>query len=107
MEELSIRIPLINQLILKNLDDKSLANFKETSRKINQVMNKDKSYWIRMLNKHSENFKEFKESWNKVIFKNSVDIVKKLALDIDLLFKKIQKAGNKVSFSEIKTIYSS
>ena len=107
MEELSMRIPLINQLILKNLDDKSLANFKENSRKINQVMNKDKSYWITMLNKHSENFKEFKESWNKVIFKNSVDIVKKLALHIDLFFKNFQKAGNKVSFSKIKTIFGS
>ena len=98
MEELSMRIPLIIQLILKNLDDKSLANFKETSRKINQVMNKDKSYWIRMLKKHSKNFKEFKESWNKVIFKNSVDIVKKLALYIAQFFKNFQKAGIKVSF---------
>ena len=87
MENLINQVPLINQLIMRNLDSKSLVNFKETSRKINQVVNKEKYYWIRMMNKHCKNFKEFQESWIKVISKTSVENVKELALDVDLLFK--------------------
>ena len=37
MEDLSKRFPIVNRLILKNLDDRTLINFKETSRGINQV----------------------------------------------------------------------
>ena len=44
MEELSKRIPLINQLILKNLDDKSLANFKPLAPCFTQKLTRRQSF---------------------------------------------------------------
>ena len=56
---------MINRLILKNVDDKTLADFKETNRDINKILGKEKFYWIRTIKKYNENFKEFQGSWKK------------------------------------------
>ena len=55
MEDLSMKVPLMNRIISKKLDGKTLVNFKESSRGIGGVMTQDRSYWIRILNKHSVN----------------------------------------------------
>lgn len=89
MEDLSKRVPMINELILDNLDDKSLINFKEASREINQILDRERFYWIRTMNKHKGNFKEFKKSWKKVISKTPVGNVKQLALAVHHFFKGI------------------
>ena len=52
MEDLSRRVPLINQLILKNVDGKSKVNFKHTSRAIHQVLEKERMFWILMMKKY-------------------------------------------------------
>ena len=59
MEDLSMRVPLMIRFILKNLDDKTLVNFKESSREINYVLDQERFYWIRILNKYKGSFKEF------------------------------------------------
>ena len=59
MEDLSKRVPLMNRWILKNVDDKTLTNFKEASQEINQVFDKERFYWIRMIFKYDDSFKEF------------------------------------------------
>ena len=66
MENLTKRVPLINKLILKNIDEKSRVNFKQSSRGINRVLDKERIYWILKLNRYQGNFKEFKESWKMV-----------------------------------------
>ena len=87
MEDLSIKVPLMNRIISKKLDGKTLANFKESSRGIEGVMAKDRSYWIRILSKYNVNFKEFQDAWNKVITKTPVNIVKQLSLAAHQFFK--------------------
>ena len=39
-------------MILKKLDDKSLVKFKNSSRGINKVTDKDRVYWIRIMKKY-------------------------------------------------------
>ena len=77
MEDLSKRVPVINQIILKNLDEKSRANFKQVSRGINQVLAKERIYWILTMKKYHGNFKEFKKSWKMINSGTPVDNIKK------------------------------
>ena len=53
MEKLFKRFTAINQLILNNVDTKTLVNIKEASKEINKILNKEKFYWVRIINKHS------------------------------------------------------
>ena len=80
MEDLTKRVPLLNQLILKNIDQKSRVNFKQASKVINQVLENDRFYWILMMNKYHGNFKDFNQSWKSVNYRTPVDNVKQLAL---------------------------
>ena len=86
MEDITKKVPLINQLILKNIDKKSRVNFKQTSRGVNQVLEKEKIYWILKMNKYHGNFREFKESWKIVNSKTPVNDVKQLALAVGKFF---------------------
>ena len=86
MEELSRRVPFISQLILKNADEKSRVNFKHASRVIYQLLEKDRMFWILMMNKYRGNFEEFKESWKTVTSRTQAHDIKKLALAVQKFF---------------------
>ena len=68
MEDLAKRLPLINQYILKNLDGKTMMNFKKSSRDIYQTLDREKYCWIKLINKYNERFEKFHELWKKVRF---------------------------------------
>ena len=88
MEDLSMKVPLMNRIISKKLDGKTLANFKESSRGIEGVMAEDRSYWIRILRKHNVSFTEFQDAWKKVVTtKTSFSDVKQLSLAVHQFFK--------------------
>ena len=87
MEDLLKRVPLINQNILKYLDEKSIVNFKQTSREIIPVLEKEKFYWIRVLNQYKKSFKEFQDTWKMIISKTHAQNVKNLALAASQFFK--------------------
>ena len=95
MEDLFKRAPMVNRLILKNLDNRSIINLKESSKGINQVLEDERVYWIRIMTKYIGNFIEFQKSGRAVISKTPVAIMKELALAIDKFFmvgrKRIKK----------------
>ena len=82
MENICERFPVITQMILNNVDDRSLINFKETSRDNDEMLKSERFYWIRIVKKYNGKFEEFYESWLKVINKSPVEIVKELALAV-------------------------
>ncbi len=86
MEDLCERIPLIRNLIFKNVDNQSLINCKMSSKRLNQLLDQDKNNWIRIIQKYGSKFKDFKESWQKVIHKTQTDIIKQLSLAVHELF---------------------
>ena len=86
MENIFQRFPVITQMILNNVDDRSLINFKETSRDNDEILNSERFYWIRIMKKYNGNFQEFYESWLKVINKSPVEVVKELALAVYQFF---------------------
>jgi hypothetical protein len=91
MEDLAKRFPLISQIILKNVDDKSLTNFRTASRENSLFLDNERFYWIRNIKRYSTNFEEFQESWKKVIKKTPVDFLKDLAIDVHSFFQGLIK----------------
>ena len=82
MEDLCERIPLIRDLIFKNVDNQCLINCRIASRRLNQLLDEDKNNWIRIILKYNCNFKYFEESWKKVLCKTPTSIIKKLSLAV-------------------------
>ena len=95
MEGLGRRFPLISQIILNNVDDKSLTNFRKASRENSNFLDNERFYWIRNIKKYWANFEGFQESWNKVINKTPVDFLKNLAIDVHSFFKGASKRYKK------------
>ena len=87
MEYLSKRFPLATQTVLNNLDDQSLTQIKEASREIEGFLSNERFYWIRIIRKHTKNFKGFEESWNEAIRKMPVDFIKQLAIAVQKFFQ--------------------
>ena len=87
MEELGRRFPLISQIILNNVDDNSLANFRKASRENSNFLENERFYWIRNIKKYSTNYEEFQDSWKKVVCKTPVEFLKNLAFDVHSFFK--------------------
>ena len=83
--------PLISQIVLNNVDDKSLTNFRKTSRENSNFLENERFYWIRRIKRYFSNFEEFQESWKKVIKKTPVDFLKDLAIDVHSFFQGLIK----------------
>ena len=91
MEDLGRRFPLISQIILNNVDDKSLTKFRKASRENSNFLENERFYWIRRIKRYFSNFEEFQESWKKVIKKTPVDFLKDLAIDVHSFFQGLIK----------------
>ena len=83
MEGLCKRFPLLSKMVFEELNDESLVKFKESSKEINNHLQNERFYWIRVINKHSEHFQEFAKSWKKVIGKTPVEIVKEITTTVE------------------------
>ena len=86
MENLRIRFPTLITMVLENVDDKSLVTFKETSREMHDFLDKERFYWIRILRRYNGCFVEFWNSWKMVIEKNSVEMVREIAMVVEKFF---------------------
>ena len=86
MEGLCKKFPLLGKLVFENLDDESLVKFKESSREINNHLQNERYYWIRIIKKHGQYFEKFADSWKKIINKTPVETVKELALTVEGYF---------------------
>ena len=81
------RFPRVSQRILKNLDDQSLERSNEVSQGIAQVLNNERFFWIRMIKTYVYKFQVDEQSWNEVITKTPVKIIKQFALAVKKYFK--------------------
>ena len=86
MEDLCKRFPLLGKMVFENVDDENLVKFKESSREINNHLQNERYYWTRIIKKHGEYFKDFADSWKKVISKTPVETVKELASTVEGYF---------------------
>ena len=74
------RFPLSNEMVLKNLDDRTMVRSQEASRKINFFLRNKKHFWIRIIKSYSSRFAGHEDSWKQVIKNAPTIIVKQLAI---------------------------
>ena len=86
MEDLSNRFPSLIPMILENVDNQSLVNFKDTSRDLRDIVESERFYWIRIIEKYKGNFEEFSKCWKNVIERTPREIVKRIALAVEHFF---------------------
>ena len=86
MESLCQRFPHVIELVLDNLNDKSLVNCREASREMFESLPKGRFYWIKIIKHYSATFGSFEDSWRQVIYKTSVEIIKELAVEVQQSF---------------------
>ena len=95
MEEVCQRFPLIAQKILNNVDSETLINLKEVGRNNAVFLEKERFYWIRIIQRYNCLFGEFHEVWKKVVSKTPVGIIKELAVAVhqfpQIMRKKISR----------------
>ena len=91
MEEVCQRFPLISQKILNHVDNETLINFKKVSRNHADFLEKERFYWIRIIQRYNCLFGELHEVWKKVVSKTPVGIIKELAVTVDQFPPKLSK----------------
>ena len=96
------RFPQVSRRILKNLDHQSLARSKKVSRAIFEALENERFYWIRIIKTYIRKFEGEKESWNEVILKVPLNIVKPLGLAV-IQICKYPSLHNEKSISIIKS----
>ena len=82
MEELCQRFPSIAQKIMNDVDNETLINFKEASKITDYFLEKERFYWIRIIQRYNCLIGEFQDVWKKVVKKTPVEIIKELAVAI-------------------------
>ena len=87
MEKICQRFPHLGKLVLNNLDNQSLINFKEAIRDVSEFLENERFFWIVILRRYQSHFNEFKESWKEVTHKTSLEMVKHLAVSTLQYFK--------------------
>ena len=87
MDVICKRFPLVNKMVLKNLDNQSLARIKEASQRQAEFLKNQRFNWIRVIKKYNRNFEAFEESWREVINKIPFDVLEQLAVAILKFFK--------------------
>ena len=79
MEIICLRFPLVADKILKNVDNHTLMNFKESSKAIYNFINRERFYWFRILQTKCQMDWLFSEYWKKTTKKTAIEVVKELA----------------------------
>ena len=84
MEELCQRFPSIAQKIMNDVDDKTLINLKESSKITHYFLEKERFYWIRLIQRYNCLIGELRDVWEKVVKKTPAEIIKELAVAVHL-----------------------
>ena len=88
LDTLCKQFPVLCEMIFNNLDDQTLTKCKEVSRKLSSVLDNSRFYSLRVIkgiNKNDDRggfLEDFRESWEIVLQKAPIKIVKSLAFAI-------------------------
>ena len=91
LNEVFERFPKLRTEIAENLDNESIISLKTASRQMNQVLEEDRSFWMRRIKKlyrinRITKKHQFYDSWKKVVRKTPVDILKEIINSLEGFF---------------------
>ena len=79
LENIMTRFPNLFEDIFKEVDDKSLVNFRKLDKNWKKNTDSQRVYWIRMIKKCVQDCKDFRSEWIKAIKKTPYNFLKSLA----------------------------
>ena len=87
MENFLQRFPGVGIKIFKKLDNQNLTKSKKVCRSWNDLLNRNKLIWIRMIEKYQESHIEFKKDWESILINVPYDTVKQIATSTEKFYK--------------------
>ena len=69
------------------VDDQSLDNCKEISVEVQEYLDNERFFWVRIIKKYQEKLKDFPKLWKPVIVKTPTEIVKQIAIAVSRFFQ--------------------
>ena len=82
MENFCLRFPSLGKKVLNLVEDETLVNFKEASRKNNFFLENERFYWIRIINRYNCLIGELREVWREVVSRTPTELIKELAVSV-------------------------
>ena len=82
LEDICLRIPILCENILIHLDDKSLVTLRQCSRNFCALVQYQRWFWIRVIQKYIGKIDQVDETWQNTIDKAPSEIVKELAISV-------------------------
>ena len=92
MEIIFERFPSLGKKVISLLDYKSLVLSKEVNKTWKNFIEKEKTIWIRIIQKHVQNVNDLQD-WKNSVSKISTNSVKQLAIATGLFYKSEQSKG--------------
>ena len=87
MEEILARFPIVGQKIFKELDDKSLAKSRETSKVCCQFLDNNSLLWKRRILRFTKNQFKIHETWKMVTNCVPIEFLRKLTIAGEKYYK--------------------
>ena len=82
LRDFYVEYPNLNDKILNDLNDESLAKLRETCPKFNAAVTSVKLFWVRMIQSYVTNIEEYSQIWKKVVDQKSVKVIMEVALAV-------------------------
>ena len=86
MEEFVFRFPVVGRHIINKLDNLSITKAKQVSKSFSTYLDKDRSFWTRLLQMYSENHVIFKKDWILVTQTLPVEELKIFAFAVEKFY---------------------
>ena len=87
IDEIMIRFPILFQVILNELDNKSLTKCRKVNKEWQIFIDNERFVLFRKLQKYHENMKEFVDQWKKVTRNASKETIGELSVAVNKFFE--------------------
>ena len=95
MENFFDKFPGLGKGIFDQIDNQNLAKCKEVGEHWYNFINNQKVPWIRMIQKYAKNdIDQMPEMWKTVLDRTPTEIVKELAIAVQLFYKDVGAENN-------------
>ena len=82
-----VRFPDIAEMIFNQLENCSIANCRKVNESWRTFIDNQKLPWIRKILKYSGSLTGFHDQWIQIIARTPINLVKKLAVNVEIFFK--------------------
>ena len=87
MEIIFGRFPGLGEAVLRNINDEGLVKIRKVNLRWKDFIDRQKTIWIRKIEKKIGKRDTFSDDWKKAVFKTPAPMVRELAINVEKFFK--------------------